>query len=99
MVVNGTYNKKLVRRLLVLLGHGVRSGLGEESDEAEESEAGSEANSHTPGDAGVGTGGVDGTGAVGSKGNPVRCKTEPSQYRYPSNMGQPQAGRAGAPPN
>lgn len=68
-----SYDEELVRHLLVLLGHGVRSGLGEETDGAEESEADTETNSNTPSDASAGTRGVLGAGTVRTEGDPVSC--------------------------
>jgi hypothetical protein len=69
-----SYDEELVRHLLVLLGHGVRSGLGEETDGAEESEADTETDGNTPSDASAGTRGVLGAGAVRTESDPVSCK-------------------------
>jgi hypothetical protein len=70
---DGTYLEELVGLLLVLLGHGVRSGLGNNTDSTEESDTGGETNEDTPGDAGTGSRGVGSAGTVRTEGNPVSC--------------------------
>lgn len=71
-----TYLEQLVRGFLVLLGHGVRRRLGGHSDAGEEGETGGEADGNAPGDASVGSGRVDGAGAVRAEGDPVGYRDE-----------------------
>jgi hypothetical protein len=71
---SGTDLEDLVGSLLPLLGHGVRSRLGSETDGTEDGNAGSDTGDDTPEDAAVGAGGVLGTGAVGTEGDPVSCQ-------------------------
>jgi hypothetical protein len=80
-VVGGpAYDEELVGHLLVLLGHGVRSGLSEHADGAEKSEADTETDGNAPGNAGAGTRGIDGTGTVGTESDPVSCQRSRVSY-------------------
>lgn len=71
-----TYLEQLVGGFLVLLGHGVRRRLGGHSDGGEEGETGGEAEGNAPGNASVGSGRVDGAGAVRAEGDPVCYRDE-----------------------
>ena len=68
-----THLEELVCRLLPLLGHGARRRLGERAHGGEEENAGGDADGSVEGDLLALAGGVKGTGAVGTKGDPVGC--------------------------
>ena len=68
-----TYEKEFVGLFLVLLGHGVRSGLGRHADGSEDGNRSADTESDAPGDAGVGARRVGSAGSMGTKGNPVGC--------------------------
>lgn len=68
-----TYEKELVGLFLVLLGHGVRSGLGHGADGSEDGDRSADAESNAPSNAGVGARRIGSAGSMGTKGNPVGC--------------------------
>ena len=66
-----TYNQPLVGLFLIFFSHGRRSRLSEDADGSEDGEGGSAADEDTPGDLGVGAGGILSAGTVGTEGNVV----------------------------
>lgn len=67
----GTYPEEFVALLLIFSGHSSWCRPRQVTGEAEESKAGTETDGNAPGDTGISTGRVDGTGTVRTEGNVV----------------------------
>lgn len=89
----GTYEKVLVRCLLVLLGHGGWWASGEAADTGEETEGDDNTGECVSEDLPSLSWGRDGTGTVGTEGNPVSYSTHNTSatysYIYPHTLTRP----------
>jgi len=65
--------EELVGRLLILLGHGGRRGVGESAEATEDGEASQEATDRVQKDVTALIGGREGAGAMGAEGEEVGC--------------------------